>query len=75
MRPDLCKIKDIVTEFLSLLRRHRLLINKEIFVSCCHSYTWMIDVDIHNVHSPRRIIFGLDGIEKILNAIIRVRTG
>ena len=31
-RPDLCKIKDVVTEFLSLLRRHRLLINRGSFV-------------------------------------------
>ena len=29
MGPDLCKIKDIVTEFLSLLRCHRLLIDKD----------------------------------------------
>ena len=26
MGPDLCKIKNVVTEFLSLLRRHSLLI-------------------------------------------------
>lgn len=68
MRPDLCKIKDIVTEFLSLLRRHRLLKIRQVVVI-------MNDVDTHNVHSPGWIIIGLNGIEKFLNAIVRVLTG
>jgi hypothetical protein len=32
MGPDLCKIKDVVTEFLSLLRRHRLLKFRQVVV-------------------------------------------
>jgi hypothetical protein len=39
--PDFCKIKNVVTEFLSLLRRHGLLTIDEIFVSCRHSFIWM----------------------------------
>ena len=72
MRPDLCEVKDVVTELLGLFWCHGLLsepktVNKSNALSLAHG--------THNIDSPARVLLILDSLEEALNTVFWIRTG
>lgn len=70
VRPNLGKIEDVVSELLSLLRRHGLL-----SIRCLSSMTLQSSAAIvhtHDIDSPRRTFTLFNVVEETLNAVIGI---
>lgn len=70
--PDLGQVKDVVTEFLSLLRRHSLLRCGVV----SNPMNWSIEsCNAYDVGCPTRVLAILDILEEALDCMVRVRAG